>query len=104
MKPNQKKWLKWLTNRYFIVGLIFVVWMIFFDSSSLLMHHELNKEIKELKAAKAFYTEKISEDSLLDAQLQTPAGTEKYAREKYFMSKENEEVFIIEFEKNADQQ
>lgn len=100
MKPTSKLWIKWLTNRYILVGIVFIVWMVFFDNSSVLMHRELNNEIKELEAAKAFYTEMIVKDSLLDAQLQTQEGVEKYAREKYYMSKDNEEVFLIEIDSN----
>jgi|SRR5690554_761364 cell division protein DivIC len=89
---------KWLSNRYVIVLLAFAVWMLFFDANSFLVHRELNKEIKELEKNQSYFNEEISTDNKFLENLKDTAHIEKYAREKYYFKKENEDIFIIEFE------
>jgi cell division protein FtsB len=95
---KQKKWFKILTNMYVLVLTIFVVWMAFFDTNSLLIHLELRKEIKKLERQKEFLKNEITLDKKVLKKLSTPEELEKYAREKYYMKKENEEIFLIEYE------
>ncbi len=77
---------------------IFLIWMLFFDENSFLRHREYNKEINELETSIEFYKKRISEDRFIIEKLQDSLLLERYAREKYFMKKENEDVFIIEFD------
>jgi cell division protein FtsB len=70
--------------------------MLFFDANSWLIQRELNKEIDALNVKKEFYESEISSDKKQIKILQTPEGVEKYAREKYNMKKENEDIYIIE--------
>ena len=67
--------------------------------SSILVNIKLNKEISELKERKDFLENQIQMDKKIISNLQNPDSLEKYAREKLYMKKENEEIFIIEFEK-----
>jgi|TARA_B100000282_G_scaffold98175_1_gene69133 cell division protein FtsB len=60
---------------------------------------KLNKEISELKERKDILENQIQMDKKIISNLQNPDSLEKYAREKLYMKKENEEIFIIEFEK-----
>ena len=83
-------------NIFLLVTIIFIVWMLFFDANSWLIHRELNKEIDALNVKKEFYESEISSDKREIKILQTPEGVEKYAREKYNMKKENEDIYIIE--------
>jgi len=83
-------------NIFLLVTLIFIVWMLFFDANSWLIHRELNKEIDALNVKKEFYESEINSDKKEIKILQTPEGVEKYAREKYNMKKENEDIYIIE--------
>ena len=83
-------------NIFLLVTIIFIVWMLFFDANSWLIHRELNKEIDALNVKKEFYESEISSDKKEIKILQTPEGVEKYAREKYNMKKENEDIYIIE--------
>ena len=83
-------------NIFLLVTIIFIVWMLFFDANSWLIHRELNKEIDSLNVKKEFYESEISSDKKEIKILQTPEGVEKYAREKYNMKKENEDIYIIE--------
>ena len=87
-----------LKKTYVIIILFFVIWMIFFDTNSLLMHFELNKKIKKLENQKNYYKEEIRKDKASIIEIESDSGIEKYAREKLFMKKENEEIFLIEFD------
>ena len=83
-------------NIFLLVTIIFIVWMLFFDANSWLIHRELNKEIDALNVKKEFYESEINSDKKEIKILQTPEGVEKYAREKFNMKKENEDIYIIE--------
>lgn len=91
-----KKLVSPFKNIFLLVTFIFIVWMLFFDANSWLIHKELNKEIDALNTKKEFYEGEINSDKKEIIILQTPEGIEKYAREKYNMKKENEDIYIIE--------
>ena len=76
--------------------------MIFFDSNSLIIHNELNNDINELDVQKSYYEKEIAKDNKELQLIQTDSGLEKYAREKLFMKKENEEIFLIEYDTISD--
>lgn len=95
---KQKRWFRILSNKYLLLLLVFGVWMLFFDSNSWLVHRELNQEIDKLKNSTGYYQKEIQEDSALINQLNNAEGLERYAREKYFMKRNREEVYIIEFQ------
>ena len=84
-----------LKNPFILIGFLFLLWMVFFDSNSLLNHIELSKTINQLKKDQVYYKNQIKSDSISLNQLSNPEGLEKYAREKYHMKKENEEIFLI---------
>jgi len=72
--------------------------MIFFDSNSILVHNELNNDINDLNNQKEYYKNEIEIDNIELNQIKTDSGLEKYAREKLFMKRDNEEIFIIEYD------
>ena len=90
--------LKILGNRYVIVLVFFTVWMLFLDNTSYLEHRILNKQLNELEDNKKYYQDEIREDSENIKQLKNPDQIEKYAREKYYMKRDSEDIYIIEFE------
>ena len=85
-------------NMYFIIIMLFIIWMLFFDSNSWLVHRELNKKVYKLENQKDFYIDGIKKDKEELSKMKTDSGLEEYAREKLFMKKEDEEIFIIEFD------
>ncbi len=89
-------YLKYAKNIYLIVLTLFVIWMLFFDTNSFQIHQELSKEIDQLQYEKAQLEKEISKDQDLLKALEDPKELERYARERYGMQKENEEVFVIE--------
>ncbi|GAA4280932.1 FtsB family cell division protein [Gaetbulibacter aestuarii] len=85
-------------NIFILILTGFAIWMIFFDANSWLIHHELNNDIDDLKSEKDYYLEQIKEDNAAIKTLKTEEGLEKFAREKYYMKRDNEEIYIIEYE------
>lgn len=90
--------LRFLSNRYVLISLFFIVWMLFFDNYSWLNQRPLDQEIEELENNKRYYQEEIRKDTLAIRALQDPDQVEKYAREQYYMKRENEDIYIIEHE------
>jgi cell division protein FtsB len=72
--------------------------MLFLDNTSYLEHRILNKQLNELEDNKKYYQDEISKDRENIKQLKNPDQIEKYAREKYYMKRESEDIYIIEFE------
>ena len=96
-KTTKMKWYNYLLNKYFIVGLAFVVWMVFFDQNSYLLHKDLDDDIVNLREERAYFEAEIEkEQNHLDRMEQDPREYERLAREKYLMKKENEDIFVIE--------
>ena len=87
---------KKLKNPFILITFFFVVWMLFFDTNSYINQRELSKTIDQLEKDQKHYRMEIKKDSIALEELSNSEGIEKYAREKYFMKKENEEIFIIE--------
>lgn len=98
---RQKRWFKIISNRYVLILLVFTVWMAFFDSNSLMVHNELDEELNKLENNKEYYQEEIRQDKAIIQGLDDSFELEKFARETYFMKRDNEEVFIIEFQDSS---
>jgi cell division protein FtsB len=105
MKEFYKKLISIFNKSYFkylvILG-AFIVWITFLDTNSLLIHAELNQEIKKLKSRKDALTEEINKDQKLINKLENIDSLEHYGRENYNLKKDNEDIFIIEYESNKD--
>lgn len=95
---KNKPTVKIITNRYVIIITIFIVWMVFLDENSLLNHREFNKEINKLTTEKKYYNSEIKKDKELINKLEKKEELEKFAREEYHMKKENEEIYLIEYD------
>ena len=74
-----------------------LVWILIFDENTHL-NRGFDKEIKELKTTIDFYKKEIAKDKQTIKQLQDSLQLERFAREKYLMKKDNEDVYIIEFD------
>lgn len=83
-------------NRYAISILAFVFWLAFFDQHNLINQIELRSELYQLETDKEYYFNEIIEiREDLDELLSDNSKLEKFAREKYFMKKSNEEIFVF---------
>ena len=89
-----------LRNRYFLAAVLFIGFMIFFDRHDVLTQWRLQRSVNKLEADKEFYQEKIEEAE--QERLDMEINQERFARERYFMQKNNEDVFIIVDENDED--
>jgi cell division protein DivIC len=86
----------WLINKYLLAAVFFVVWMFFFDPKDWGVAFDKNAKLKELQKTENHLTGVIKDTKEELEQLKTNARTiEKYAREKYLMKKDNEDLFIV---------
>ncbi|WP_256004105.1 FtsB family cell division protein [Pedobacter deserti] len=85
-----------VSNKYFLAVAAFVVWMLFFDRNDIIAQYEYKTALNKLEEEKAFYIKEIAQVKKDLNELNTNLNTaEKFAREKYFMKKDNEDVFVI---------
>jgi len=86
-----------LMNKYLLTGAGFLIWMLFFDGQDLITTHvRQRQELNKLEASRDYYlqeTESIKQE--LEMLKSNPALLEKYAREKYRMKRDNEDLFIV---------
>ena len=97
-KIKNNKWIRIIGNKYLIITVFFVFWMLFFDTNSFLIHKELNDDIKKLEENKKEYLEEIINDKIFIDKMKDSVEIEKFAREEYYLKKENEEIYLIEHE------
>lgn len=93
---KEKSWFKFFTNKYVYLSTFFVVWMVFFDSSSLLEHIRLSMNIGKLEKDKEYYQEnlvKIKKE--LYRVKHDPQSVERIARERFFLKRSNEDIFVV---------
>lgn len=96
-KLFKNPWFKLATNLYALIGIFFVVWMVFLDSNSLLIYFSLERKLSELERQKSTLEESIALDRKTLLQLSDSIEMERYARERYLMKKKNEDVYLIEY-------
>jgi cell division protein DivIC len=83
-------------NKYFISIVLFISWMLFFDPKDWSLISGRREKLRELQKSEAHLTGLITETRKELDLLRTSASTiEKYAREKYLMKKDNEDLFIV---------
>ncbi|MDP5092734.1 MAG: septum formation initiator family protein [Polaribacter sp.] len=92
------KFYKFFTNIFVMILIPFIIWMLFFDENSYLVHKKFDKEIEDLESSITFYKNKIEEDRNTIKKLQDSLELERFAREQYLMKKDNEEIYLIEFD------
>ena len=95
---RKNRFIKIITNVFVLILIPFLIWMFFIDDNSYLVHRKLDKEINDLESTISFYQNKIAEDKATIKKLQDSLQLERFAREKYLMKKENEDIYLIEFD------
>jgi cell division protein DivIC len=86
-------------NFYFVTGVCFLFWMLFLDSNDLISRFKLGSKLRNLNNEKEYYQAKIADVEKDREELMTNKELlEKFAREKYLMKKETEDIFIIQEE------
>lgn len=93
--------LKVVFNPFIFIGVFFVMWLTFFDTYSYFEHKEVDKELDKLKTNEAYFTSEINKDKKKIQRLKNPLELERYAREKYYMKRTNEDIYIIEIAEDS---
>jgi hypothetical protein len=92
-----KKIFQWIKNPYILLSLAGMIWLTFFDQYSILRRLHDYADLQKLKDEKKYYLIQIRDIRKKNVDLLTDSLTkEKFAREHYFMKKDNEEVIIVE--------
>jgi cell division protein DivIC len=94
-----------LRNKYFIAALAFAAWVLFFDRNDFFAQRERRQELKALQESKKYYVNEIEKERKFADNLKNdPATIEKFAREKYGMKRDNEDLFLIRTPANNEKQ
>ncbi len=97
--PSEKFWMRipaWMKNKYLITGLCFIAWMLFMDRNDLPTQWKRAQELRTLQQSEKNMDKQISDTKQELELLKTnPSTLEKYAREKYMMKRDNEDLYII---------
>ena len=95
-----KKVISVLKNKYLLTLIVLTVWVIFFDKNDFSTQIELRREVKQLEEERNYYAHEIAGITSDIRELTTnPKTLEKFAREKYLMKRDNEDIFVIVEEK-----
>lgn len=86
-----------MKNKYLLTTVGFVAWMFFFDERDLITTHiKQPLELKKLQQSEKYYQDEITATKNELSRLKSsPSTIEKYARERYLMKKDNEDLFLI---------
>lgn len=86
----------WIKYRFKAIALFIIVWMLIFDSNNIIDLIKIRRSINDLEDKKAYYINEIDtlrkEEKALFSNIK---NLEKFAREKYLMKKDNEDIFVI---------
>lgn len=86
-----------LFNRYFIVSVVFIVWMLFFDQRDYFQQKATAEELKKIQNSTKYYDDEInSTKSQLNNLQSNPTSIEKFGRERYLLKREGEELYLFE--------
>lgn len=97
-KIKNNRFFKGITNTFVLIFIPYAIWMLFFDENSYLVHRKLDEEINELEETIVDYKTKIEKDQNTIEKLKDSIELIRFAREKYYMKKANEDIYIIEFD------
>jgi cell division protein DivIC len=86
-----------LRNKYLLTITVFAVWMLFFDKNDVFTLMQRRRDLGEIENSKAYFSQKIVESKKFSKDIQSDAAAiEKFARERYLMKRENEDLFLIQ--------
>src|SRR4030095_13029633 len=89
-----------LKNKFILAGTAFLIWMFFFDDNDIVSQIRLRLKVSEYHKQKKYYEQRIAEVRKEKEELLTnQESLEKFAREKYMMKKDDEDLFVIVPEK-----
>ena len=96
LKEFYKKIPSIFKNKYFIVGFLFIIWIIFLDENNLVLLNQQQSKIEETQEIIDSLKTEISEmEDKLYRLNNNQKELEKFARENFLMKKDNEDIIII---------
>jgi cell division protein FtsB len=85
-----------LLNKYLIVFVVYAVFVTFFDEHNLIHRYQSYRKIQQMEKEYKFYQDEIKTTKQKKIELQSSdENLEKFAREHYYLKKDNEDIFII---------
>ena len=91
-----EKLLPWLKDKYVLSIMVFIVWMTFFDRNDFISQYTYKQELNKLIVDKQYFIDQVEANKQSIYELMSdPANLEKFAREKYHMKKDDDDVFLI---------
>lgn len=86
----------WIKNKFFIATAVFAFVMLFFDKNDLFTQMDRNRQLRELVLSKQYFTDQIAGvQTILNGMRTNPRAIERLSREKYFMKRDDEDLYII---------
>lgn len=86
-----------IRNKYILTAIAFCVWMLFFDRHDVYTQIKLSNTLVEMTEKNKHFGERIEEINSVSKELkENDDAKERFARESYYMKKDDEEVFVIE--------
>jgi cell division protein DivIC len=87
---------RFIKNKYFLVFVVFIGWILFIDRNNILNQLGLRSDLHKLQKEKQFYLEETTKDSIeLQRLMNDSMEAEKLGREKYMMKRDSEDIFLI---------
>ncbi|MGE0637314.1 MAG: septum formation initiator family protein [Bacteroidia bacterium] len=85
-----------IKNKYVITILAFLLWMAIFDENNFVAQYKTRQKLKDLEKDKKYYTTEIANNKEnLNELMSSMDNLEKFAREKYLMKRDNEDIFVF---------
>ena len=89
-----------LRNKYAVCIIVFITWLSFFDKNDFITQYQYRQQLNVLKTDKQYFLNAIeSTKNDLNELASSPSSLEKFAREKYLMKKDDEDLFVLVEEK-----
>lgn len=94
---------RFLRNKFFVAGVSFMVWLLFFDRNDYFIQRDRRAELAGLQLSKKQYQDQIAKERKFADDLRNdPATIERFARERYGMKRDNEDLFLVPDSKNSE--
>lgn len=85
-----------IRNKYYLTLIVFFIWMLFLDRNDFISQYSYRSTLRQLEKDRLYYIEEIEKVKAdLDELSTNQVKLEKFAREKYLMKRDNEDIFVI---------
>lgn len=90
-----------LRNRYGLAVLVLIAWITFFDNSDVWTTWKNHRELSTMEEQSEWYAAEIATTTAQLLEIDNDQDLlEKFARERYLMKRDNEDIFVLVAAKN----